>query len=51
MPSLQHQLLARVIPLVRRSREVHDPEAVRRDVLSSRTGGDPVPPGAHRARV
>ncbi len=44
MPSLQHQLLTRVIPVVRRSREVRDPEAVRRDVLASRTGTEPLPP-------
>lgn len=44
MPSLQHQLLARAIPVVRRSSEVRDPEAVRRDVLASRDSAPPAPP-------
>lgn len=43
VPSLQHQLLARVIPVVRRSSEVVDPEATRRDVLRSRTSTTPAP--------
>lgn len=43
MPSPQHQLLARVIPVVRRSSEVVDPEATRRDVLRSRTSTTPGP--------
>lgn len=44
MPSLQHHLLARVIPVVRRSSEVRDPEAVRRAVLRSRPATGPEPP-------
>ncbi len=44
MPSLQHQLLARVIPVVRRSSEVVDPEATRREVLGSRARTSPEPP-------
>lgn len=44
MPSPQHQLLTRVIPVIRRRSEVHDPEQVRRDVLAGQAGADPVPP-------
>lgn len=44
MPSLQHQLLTRVIPLVRRSGEVRDPEALRRAVIAARPAQPPVPP-------
>ena len=44
MPSPQHQLLARVIPVIRRRSEVHDPEQVRRDVLAAQARADPSPP-------
>lgn len=44
MPSLQHQLLTRVIPVLRRRSEVHDPERVRRDVLAAQAKADPAPP-------
>jgi acetyl esterase/lipase len=43
LPSLQHQLLARVIPVVRRSSEVRDPDEVRRAVLRSRSATAPEP--------
>jgi monoterpene epsilon-lactone hydrolase len=46
MPSLQHQLLTRVIPVLRRSSEVHDAEQVRRDVLARQARADPSPPRA-----
>jgi acetyl esterase/lipase len=46
VPSLQHQLLTRVIPVVRRRSEVHDPEQVRRDVLAAQADADPSPPRA-----
>jgi monoterpene epsilon-lactone hydrolase len=44
VPSPQHQLLTRVIPVIRRSGEVHDPERVRRDVLAAQRSSDPTPP-------
>ena len=44
MPSPQHQLLTRVIPVIRRRSEVHDPEQVRRDVLARQARADPSPP-------
>ncbi len=44
MPSPQHQLLTRVIPVIRRRSEVHDPEQVRRDVLARQAQADPSPP-------
>ena len=44
MPSPQHRLLTRAIPVVRRRSEVHDPEQVRRDVLAAQRSADPTPP-------
>ena len=44
MPSPQHQLLTRVIPVIRRRSEVHDPAQVRRDVLARQARADPSPP-------
>ena len=44
MPSPQHQLLSRVIPVLRRRSEVHDPEQVRRDVLDAQAKADDSPP-------
>ena len=44
MPSPQHQLLTRVIPVIRRRSELHDPEQVRRDVLARQAAADPSPP-------
>ena len=44
VPSPQHQLLTRVIPVLRRRSEVHDPEQVRRDVLAAQAKADPSPP-------
>ncbi len=44
MPSLQHQLLARAIPVIRRSSEVTDPDAERRAVLAGRRRTRPDPP-------
>ncbi|MEO5708643.1 MAG: alpha/beta hydrolase [Nocardioidaceae bacterium] len=44
MPSPQHQLLTRVIPVLRRRSEVRDPEQVRRDVLAGQQAYDPSPP-------
>ena len=44
MPSLRHRALARVIGQVRRSREVDDPEQVRRDLLAGRPAVAPAPP-------
>lgn len=43
MPSPTHQLLARVIPVVRRAAEVTDAEQVRRDVLAGQARHDPAP--------
>lgn len=39
MPSLRHRILARVVPLVRGSGEVRDPEAERRTRLAEQTPG------------
>lgn len=50
MPSLQHQVLTRVIPIVRRRSEVHDPEQVRRDVLAAQQQADGTPPRRIAAR-
>jgi len=44
MPSVQHQFLARVIPKVRRSSEVEDPERVRREKLLEQAKADTSPP-------
>ena len=44
MPSLVHEILTRVIPVVRRSGEVGDPEEVRRMVLAGQRDVDPSPP-------
>ena len=44
MPSLVHEILTRVIPVVRRSGEVRDPEEVRRMVLAGQRDVDPSPP-------
>ena len=44
MPSVQHQFLARVIPKVRRSSEVEDPEKVRREKLAEHAKADTTPP-------
>ncbi len=46
MPSPQHQLLTRVIPVLRRRREVHAPDLVRRSVLAAQAAADPSPPRA-----
>jgi len=47
VPSLVHEILTRVIPVVRRSGEVVDPEAVRRTVLAGQRDADPSPPRRH----
>lgn len=44
MPSVQHQLLTRVLPVIRGSSEVTDPERVRRDILAAQAKADPSPP-------
>jgi acetyl esterase/lipase len=44
VPSIQHHALTRIIPIVRRRSEVHDPEQVRRDVLASQRQADGTPP-------
>lgn len=44
MPSMQHQFLARVIPLVRRRSEVTDPELVRRERLAAQAKAHTHPP-------
>lgn len=44
MPSLQHQLLTRLIPLIRGRSEVHDADQVRRDVLAAQARAEPRPP-------
>ena len=44
MPSVQHQFLARVIPKVRRSSEVENPEEVRRTKLAEQAKADTTPP-------
>ena len=50
MPSPQHQLLTRVIPVLRRRSEVHAPDLVRRSVLDAQAAADPSPPrGVARA--
>lgn len=43
MPSPQHQLLTRVIPVLRRRSEVHAPDLVRRSVLDAQAAADPSP--------
>ena len=50
MPSLQHQVLTRIIPIVRRRSEVHDPEQVRCDVLSAQEDAEATPPRGLVAR-
>lgn len=44
MPSLRHRFLARVIPRVRRSSDVEDPEEVRREKLTEHAKADTRPP-------
>jgi epsilon-lactone hydrolase len=44
VPSFQHQLLTRVIPAIRRSSEVRDPEQVRRAVLAAQDRAGSSPP-------
>ena len=44
MPSLTHHLLTRLIPTVRRAREVDDPAKVRREVLAGQRSADDTPP-------
>lgn len=44
MPSVQHQFLARVIPRVRRSSEIGDPDRVRREKLAEQASADTAPP-------
>lgn len=44
MPSIQHQFLARAVPKIRRSSEVEDPEAVRRERLAAQAKADTTPP-------
>lgn len=53
MPSLVHEILTHVIPVLRRSSEVGDPEEVRRDILAGQRGQDPSPPrrGLHGCTV
>jgi epsilon-lactone hydrolase len=53
VPSPQHQLLTRVIPVLRGRGEVVDAEKVRRDVLAAQAKHDPTPPRriARRFRV
>lgn len=43
-PSLRHQLLARVVPIIRRAGEVTDPDQTRRDVLATQDRADQSPP-------
>jgi len=43
-PSLRHSVVARVVPLVLRSSEVHDPEELRREKLAEQEGADTTPP-------
>jgi len=45
VPSLAHRLLTRVIPVIRRSSEVTDPEQVRRDVLAGQAEVEVAPSG------
>ena len=45
MPSLTHRVLTRVIPVVRRSSEVTDPEQTRRDVLARQSEVQAAPSG------
>ncbi len=45
VPSLTHRLLARAIPVVRRSSEVTDPEQTRRDVLAGQAEVEVAPSG------
>jgi len=45
VPSLTHHLLTRVIPVIRRSSEVTDPEQVRRDVLAGQAEVEVAPSG------
>ena len=51
MPSLQHQLLTRLIPVVRGRAEVRDPEQVRRDVLAAQERARTEPPRRVRGRL
>jgi epsilon-lactone hydrolase len=50
VPSLAHQVLTRVIPVLRGSGEVRDPERVRRDVLAAQLKADGSPPRRVAAR-
>ena len=50
MPSLQHQLLTRLIPVIRGRSEVHDPQQVRRDVLAAQQRAEVRPPRRIAAR-
>lgn len=50
MPSLQHQLLTRLIPVIRGRSEVHDADQVRRDVLAAQARAEPSPPRRVAAR-
>jgi acetyl esterase/lipase len=44
VPSPQHRILTRVIPVLRHRSEVGDPEQVRREVLARQAKEDPSPP-------
>jgi monoterpene epsilon-lactone hydrolase len=44
MRSLRHRLLAAAVPVLRRAREVTDPEQVRRDVVAEQDRADQSPP-------
>ena len=45
MPSVQHQLLAHVVPRLRWTREVTDAERLRRETLAAQAGARTEPPG------
>jgi epsilon-lactone hydrolase len=50
VPSVQHQLLTRLIPVIRGRAEVQDPERVRRDVLAAQQRSRTDPPRRVAAR-
>ncbi|MFL6134654.1 MAG: alpha/beta hydrolase fold domain-containing protein [Nocardioidaceae bacterium] len=50
MPSLQHQLLTRLIPVIRGRSEVRDPQQLRRDVLAAQQRAQVSPPRRVAAR-
>jgi epsilon-lactone hydrolase len=50
VPSVQHQLLSRLIPVIRGRSEVHDPQQVRRDVLAAQQRAQARPPRRVAAR-